>query len=376
MKKKLSALIIAGFTLAASPAAEAQIFKKLTNQGSSDSNNSGQQGSSGSGKQDKGGSKILGEGLINTTFTADEYGISGIYYRKARSSGNVYMNLFEVSVCTEKSDAKGAQDLPACIKLKIQKPVLTYSGNVNIEEYSGEAWDYAFPTYLARNKQMYFRNSSNIPNIFTLDEGVLYEAPDNMNSAFTGQVDWNSMDWDYLLNEGLFFVKNKEDLDKWAKPDKEAFKAKIREQVEGINAIYKEVEDKKKAGNQMPVIGKLNTKAIQDLAFKTYVEKYEPINKGWTHLYAYVHGNEWVNKKAKDLLGNWYDTHRELHVVIVRKSPSGECRADLMYYVEMYENGKYNPASGKVTGPVSYIGMPGGPVPCDKATAFKATLAK
>lgn len=374
MKKQIAALFIGAFTLALVPSAEAQLLKKLVNSGSGQDNK--EQTPKENGKQDKGGSKIIGEGLISTGFTADEFGISGNYYRKAKSSGNVYINLFELSVCTEKSDAKGAQDLPACLKLNIVKPKLYASGNVESESSSGEVWDYAHPTYLTRTKQLYFRNSGNVSSIFSIEEGVLYELPNNMSSSFSGEVNWDNINWDYMLESGTFYVKNKDDLDKWANPDKEAFKKKIREHVEGVNAIYKEIEAKKKAGTAMPSIGKLNTKVLQDQAFRTYVAKYESINKGWTHQYCYVHGNEWQVKQAKDNTGKLYDHHRELQVVIVRTSPSGECRADLMFYVEMYENGKPNPATGKVTGPVSYIGMPGGPVPCDKATSFKAGLAK
>lgn len=374
MKKQILAVCVGALMLAVSPSANAQLLKKLVNSGAGDGNQG--KTTQESGKQTKGGSKILGEGIISTNFTADEFGISGNYYRKSKSTGNVYLNLFELSVCTEKSDAKGAQDLPACLKLKMELSVLYSSGDVKAESSSGDLWDYAHPTYLTRTKQLFFRNSGNVSNIFSIEEGVLYVAPSNMNSAFTGQVNWDNMDWDYLLEEGRFYVKNKDDLDKWANPDKDAFKKTIREHVEGINAVYKEVEDKKKAGTAMPTIGKLNTKVLQDQAFRTYVAKYESINKGWTHQYCYVHGNEWQVKQAKDNTGKLYDHHRELQVVIVRTSPSGECRADLMYYVEMYENGKPNPATGKVTGPVSYIGMPGGPVPCDKASAFKTGLAK
>ena len=82
-----------------------------------------------------------------------------------------------------------------------------------------------------------------------------------------------------------------------------------------------------------------------------------------------------VNKKKYLPNGQQVESHRELHVVIVRKNPQGQCKADLMYYVEIFENGKYNP-EGKVTGPVSYIGMPGGYLPCEKAAAFKSKLAK
>lgn len=375
MKNIILFLTILLFSLLNVQEAEAQFMKKLLDPNAqTQPQQTNEQANTPSNNSGKGKSAIIGANEVPSEFKADDFNISGVYYRRSRSSGLVYKNLFELSVCNEKSDAKGAENLTACFKLKIVEPSQTYSGNVTLQESNGNKWDYAYPTYLERTKQLYFPGGQGTPNIFSLAEGVLYEAPGNMNTAFSGQVDWDKMDWDYLYEKRVIYVKNLDDLDKWENPDKEEFKAKIKEHVSGINAIYKEIEDKKKSANELPTIGKLNTKVLQNQAFKTYFEKYEPINKGWTHMYAYVHGDKWENKKAKDVFGQWYDTHRELHVVIVRKSPTGECRADLMYYVEMYENGTYNAQTGKVTGPVSYIGMPGGPVPCEKAGSFKSKL--
>ena len=182
--------------------------------------------------------------------------------------------------------------------------------------------------------------------------------------------------WQDLAKSSSILVKNKEDLGKWDNVDVNLVKEKVTAQHNQILAIYDEQKNNRTSKTEMPTIGKLNTKFIQDRALKTYNEKYESINKGWKHHYMYVHGNEWVNKKAKDRNGILRDTHRELQVVIVRTSPSGECRADLMFYVELFENGKYDAANGKVTGPVSYIGMPGGIIPCPKVEEFRSKLTK
>lgn len=216
--------------------------------------------------------------------------------------------------------------------------------------------------------------------MFQIEPGVIFMSPSNYTGVIIGtepSFKKDDFNWKYYVEYGTFYVKNKDDLKKWTYSEEVVDKVKtaIAELSESINSIYSEVESKRNANNEMPSMGKLNSKFIQDRALKTYKEKYDPIHKGWTADYMYVHGNEWVNKKKYLPNGQQVESHRELQVVIVRKNAQGQCKADLMYYVEIFENGKYNP-EGKVTGPVSYIGMPGGYLPCEKAAAFKSKLAK
>ena len=350
----------------------AQLLKKLKDTATGKTESSSSSNSSSSGK---GSSKMIGESEINDEFKVDEYGFNGIYYSQTKRG--IIKAKFEFEICKDKSTAKGAEDMPGCLKLKYEIP----EDNSTIWRNTDAVDGYAYPQSAITTKNMYFPKRGMFGDLFQIAEGVFLMTPNNASSSFTGS-DANALkddyDFKYIVESGSFFVKNKEELSKWtATPEIiELVKTKIQEALRSVQSIYAEVEGKKNAKNEMPSIGKLNTKFIQDRALKTYKEKYEPINKGWTHDYMYVHGNEWVNKKKYLPNGQLVESHRELHVVIVRKNPQGQCKADLMYYVEIFENGKYDAANGKVTGPVSYVDMPGGYLPCEKAAAFKSKLAK
>lgn len=325
--------------------------------------------------EQKKGTKLKGEDLIDKNFIEDEYGISGIYYYQ--NASGIFPAKFDLSISDKKSTDKGAEDMPAFVKLKYS---IAYEerGNIKVNEDDRESY-YVHAYNLMTHKELYFESGGFAP-IFQLAPGVFLKVPGNTSTSFSGSDAsvnrYNDDDWKYLAEYGTIYVKNKADLSKWAAPDINLIKTKVMDHVNKVQETYAMVNAKKNSKTEMPSIGKLNSKFIQDRALKTYKEKYDPINKGWTHHYMYVHGNEWVNKKKYNAVGVLVDTHRELQVVIVRTSPKGECRADLMYYNELYVNGKYDAANGLVSGPVSYIGMPGGVLPCEKTIAFKAKLAK
>lgn len=282
----------------------------------------------------------------------------------------------EFAVCKEFSKAKGAEDLPACLEFKYEIP----ESNTTIWRGSNTIDEYAHPQNLMANKSLFFPQRGMWGAIFQLEEGVLFMMSSRDNGFITGRdAKAKEADFDFtsITESGTFCVKNIDDIKKWTATPEVVAKVKVAIQtaLKNVDDVYAVVESKKNAKNEMPSMGKLNSKFIQDRALKTYKEKYDPIHKGWTADYMYVHGNEWVNKKKILPNGQQVESHRELQVVIVRKNAQGQCKADLMYYVEIFENGKYNP-EGKVTGPVSYIGMPGGYLPCEKAAAFKSKLAK
>jgi hypothetical protein len=321
-----------------------------------------------------GSSKMIGDKEISDEFTTDEYGLNGIYY--AQTKNGITKNKFQFEVCKDKSTAKGAENMPGCLFFHYEIP----ESNSNISKGKFHNDGYAHPENLIRTKSLYFAGNY-FGDMFQIEPGVILMSPNNAKGAIGGAEPWykkDNFDWKYFIEYGFFYVKNKEDLKKWtySAEVEDKVRTALNELNESISSIYSEVEGKKNANNEMPSMGKLNSKFIQDRALKTYKEKYEPINKGWTHDYMYVHGNDWVNKKKYLPNGQQVESHRELQVVIVRRNPQGQCKADLMYYVEIFENGKYDAANGKVTGPVSYIGMPGGYLPCEKSEAFKSKLAK
>lgn len=365
-KTKTFALLFIGiFFLVGNQSAEAQLLKKLKETAS---------GKTESTSTSKGSSAMIGASEINDEFKTDEFGLNGIYY--AQTNKGITKNKFEFEICKDKSTAKGAQDMPGCISFKYEIPETNSTIWRNTVHNDG----YAHPESLLRIQKLYF-DGRGYGDLFQIEPGVIFMSASNWKGVIIGtEPAFKRVDFDLksYINSGSFYVKNKEDLKKWnySVEIEEKVKNAMTESMETINSIYSEVEGKRNANNEMPSIGKLNTKFIQDRALKTYKEKYDPINKGWTHNYMYVHGNEWVNKKKYLPNGQLVESHRELHVVIVRTNPQGQCKADLMYYVEIFENGNYDAANGKVTGPVSYIGMPGGYLPCEKATAFKSKLAK
>ncbi len=366
MKKNLATTIALVLLLAVAPQANAQLLKKLKEAATG--------GSTEAPTVSKGGSNLIGASEINDEFTPDEYGLNGIYY--AQTNRGILKAKMQFFVCKEFSKAKGAEDLPACLEFKYEIP----ETNTTIWRGSNTIDEYAHPQNLLANKTLFFPSRGMYGAIFQLEDGVLFMMDKSYDGFITG-IDAKAKEADFdftsISKSGFFYLKNKEDIKKWTATPEIIAKVKtaIQTALKNVDDVYAVVESKKNAKNEMPSMGKLNSKFIQDRALKTYKEKYDAINKGWTTDYMYVHGNEWVNKKKYLPNGQLVESHRELHVVIVRKNPQGQCKADLMYYVEIFENGKYNP-EGKVTGPVSYIGMPGGYLPCEKAAAFKSKLAK
>lgn len=358
-------LLVVCFLLGNIQFSNAQLLKKLKESAT---------GKTESTSTSKGGSNMIGASEINDEFTADEYGLNGIYY--AQTKKGISKNKFEFELCKDKSKAKGADGMPACIFFKYEIP----ESNSTIWRNTVNNEGYAHPESFLRTKRLYF-SGQGYGDLIQIEPGVIFMSASNWKGVIIGtepsfkKEDFNLKDY---INSGSFYVKNKEDLKDWTYSEviEEKVKNAMTEAMETINSIYSEVEGRRNANNEMPSMGKLNTKFIQDRALKTYKEKYDPINKGWTADYMYVHGNEWVNKKKYLPNGQLVESHRELHVVIVRKNPQGQCKADLMYYVEIFENGKYNEANGKISGPVSYMGMPGGYLPCEKTTAFKSKLAR
>ncbi len=369
MKKTKSIFLALTLMLLVAPTAEAQLLKKLKQAVTGEEQQTNTNNNS-TASNAKASSAMIGDKEISDEFTVDEFGLNGIYYTQTKRG--ITKNKFQFELCKDKSTAKGAQDMPGCILFKYEIP----ESNTTIWRNTVNNDGYAHPESLKRIKKLYF-SGRGYGDLIQIETGVILMSPSNYKGAIE-RFKKDDFDWKYYVEYGFFYVKNKEDLKKWAYSNEviEKLKAAMTELSESISSIYSEVEGKKNANNEMPSMGKLNSKFIQDRALKTYKEKYEPINKGWTHDYMYVHGNDWVNKKKFLPNGQQVESHRELQVVIVRKNPQGQCKADLMYYVEIFENGKYNAANGKVTGPVSYIGMPGGYLPCEKTVAFKAKLAK
>lgn len=364
--KTITLLFMGVFFLIGNQTAEAQLLKKLKD--AAEGKTSSTPNSS------KGSSKMIGESEVSNDFVVDEYGFNGIYYSQTKN-GIIKTNM-QFEICKEKSKAKGAEDMQACISLKYEIP----ETNTTIWRSTVHNDGYAIPESIKRNNRLYFEGRG-YGDIFQIEPGVLFMSASNWKGVISSSdpsFKKENFDFEDYVKSGSFYVKNKEDVNKWTNSPEtqEKLRTIMTETMETISSIYSEVEGKKNANNEMPSIGKLNSKFIQDRALKTYKEKYDPINKGWTHNYMYVHGNEWVNKKKYLPNGQLVESHRELHVVIVRTNPQGQCKADLMYYVEVFENGKYDAANGKVTGPVSYVGMPGGYLPCEKTTAFKSKLAK
>ena len=363
--KTSTGLIIICLALANIQFSNAQLLKKIKNATS---------GKSEASATTKASSNLIGAAEINDEFASDTFGFNGIYY--SQMSKGIAKNKFEFEICKDKSKAKGAENMPACISFKYEIP----EDNSTIWRNTVYNDGYAVAESVVRNNMIHF-SGQGYGDVFQLEPGVLFMSASNWKGVIVGiepsfkKDDFNMADY---YKSGSFFVKNKEDLKKWVHTveNEEKLKTSMTQTMETINSIYGEVEGKRNAKNEMPTIGKLNSKFIQERALKTYKEKYDPINKGWTHNYMYVHGNEWVNKKKYLPNGQLVESHRELHVVIVRTNPQGQCKADLMYYVEIFENGKYDAANGKVTGPVSYMGMPGGYLPCEKTVAFKSKLAK
>jgi hypothetical protein len=372
MKQSYFAFFAIALSLLCTADLQAQLLKKIKQTASDESLQTNSSQSNATGKSSSG--PLIGASEINDEFIVDEFGLNGIYY--TQMNRGISKNKFQFEICKDKSTAKGAQNMPGCIFFNYEIP----ETNTTIWKNKVSNDGYAIPESLLRTKRLYFAGQG-YGDMFLIEPGVIFMSPSNWKGVIESiepQFKKEGFNLKDYINSGSFYVKNKDELNKWVySPEvEEKVRTAMTELTESISSIYAEVEGRRNANNEMPSMGKLNTKFIQDRALKTYKEKYDPINKGWTHDYMYVHGNEWVNKKKYLPNGQLVESHRELQVVIVRKNPQGQCKADLMYYVEIFENGTYNAAQGKVTGPVSYVGMPGGYLPCEKAEAFKAKLAK
>ena len=301
----------------------------------------------------------------------DPYGLSGIYYVKDQKDGTIYTAKLQVSFCTDKTKIKGATHLLECMEVNT-----TYAyerRSKEVETFTGRGYgDYLFVALLEEQKTAVFSGRHG-GSLMQVAPGVFIETPDNYKDGVfdTNKDALEKYDWAYLMSSGRILAKNLEDLETWN--DKEKVKTTLTNTSEQYRTIVSSLENAKKAAVDMPALGSLNSKALQTQALKAYNERYNAVNKDWTHHYVYVHGKDWrvlTQKHTGKTLG------REVAVVIARTSPKGECRADLMNFVEPFEDGAYQPSKGYISGAISYIGMPGGALPCEKIEQFKAKLAK
>lgn len=312
---------------------------------------------------------ILGENFITDEFKADEYGISGIYYMKKLDEPLVSKIKLELSVSEKKSTEKNATHLPAYMKLLFTTPKKNDYGELELEKDEEEA-DYAWAGLLVN--EGIFATSSTV----RVTDGVFFIPPGNAILSFykTAHEDGS---WDYYMESGFLIVRNVEDFEVW-KNKREEIQAAAVKAYKSKQDLYASIKAAKVANVEMPKMGKLNSAARQQQALKAYNKKYgSATSRGWTHHYAYIHGDDWKYvTKIENGINTGKPFYREIAMVITRTSDKGECRADLMRYTELYQNGDYQLSTGDVPGPISFMGMPGGILPCERMEAFKSKLAK
>lgn len=350
---------------------QAQLLKKLKDKVQ---NNNTESSSGSSTSNPSKAKKEIPLSVIRADYNEDDYGFSGIYYYQGQFG--VYPAKFDFDICKNRSTIKGAEDVPACITLSYS---IAYQEDRYDEPRADNASfenDYGYAYNVMHNKQFTVSAyRSGLGAIFQLEPGVIFITPSNTGSHFFNKNaavnDYRDEQWDYLASYGTVYLKDKSKLKDWASLNTAYLKSKIMEQSQNLQNVYAELEAKKHEATEMPSIGSLNSKVLQKRALESYNQKYSKINAGWKHDYMYIHSSEWFYKKKLNIFGQEVESHREIHAVIVRTSPNGECRADLMFYVEPFESGTYHEDRGFIAGPVSYQGMPGGILNCNKASSFK-----
>jgi hypothetical protein len=314
---------------------------------------------------------------LKTDVTEDEFGISGVYYYLSDGK-DVIPSIFNFEMCKGMSTIKGAEDVPDCFEIRL---TIGYYNDYMEPDFDRNNFtsNYGYVFNLTNNNKFMADNYGRLGRFYMLEEGVIINPPRNETSRLSKVESIENLtdeDWESIIERSIIFVKDKSKLTDWQNIDKAYLKEAIIEHTISLSEAYAALEARKHAATEMPSVGALNSKSIRDLAVKTYNEGLGARNKGWTILYAYVHQNEWKNKVKYDVFGKPYKSHRQTNAVIVRKSPSGQCRADLMLYVEPYEDGNYQASKGYIAKAVSYAGMPGGIVPCEKVEAFKSKALK
>lgn len=372
MKKSFNCflvLVIAFFTITTS---NAQLLKKLKDKVQAATS---QNESSESTTKTKGSKKEIPLSAVRADFKEDDYGFSGIYYYQGEFG--VFPAKFDFDICKNMSTIKGAEDVPACITLDYS--IAYQENNYSAPRADNASFenDYGYAYNVMHNKQFTISGvRSGLGAIFQVELGVIFITPSNTGTHFFNKSaavnDYSDEMWEYVASGGTVFVKDKTKLQEWSSINIDYLKSKILEQSKNLQNVYKELEAKKHEATEMPAIGSLNSSILQKRALESYNKKYGKINAGWKHDYMYIHSNEWFYKKKFNIFGQEVESHREIHAVIVRTSPNGECRADLMFYVEPFESGKYHEDRGFIAGPVSYQGMPGGILSCDKASKYKS----
>ncbi|MDV7397128.1 hypothetical protein RZS08_37355, partial [Arthrospira platensis SPKY1] len=120
----------------------------------------------------------------------------------------------EFEICKDKSTAKGAENMPGCMKFKYEIP----ENNSTIWRNTDAVDGYAYPQSAITTKNMYFPKRGMFGDLFQIADGVFLMAPNNTSSSFTGS-DASALkedyDFKYIVESGSFFVKNKEELNKW-----------------------------------------------------------------------------------------------------------------------------------------------------------------
>jgi hypothetical protein len=403
--KHLKLILSVAIALTVTVPAQSQILKKLKNKVEKEvkkevdkqiNGNTSSTGSSTASSQNSTSSGNGGEGIatgidvfgqappkpefkiedLKTEVTEDEFGISGVYY--LRHGEDIIPNIFNLAMCKGMSTIKGAEDVPDCFEIFL---TIGYYNDYREPDYDRNNFtsNYGYVFNLTNNKKFVADNFGRLGRFYQLEDGVIINPPANETNRLSEVESIESLtdaDWKSIIEGSLIFVKDKTKLADWENIDKDYLKAALIEHTQSLSDAYATLEARKYAATEMPTVGTLNSKSIRDLAFKTYNEGLGARNKGWTTMYAYVHQNEWANKVKYDAFGKPYKSHRQTNAVIVRKSPKGECRADLMLYAEPYEDGNYQASKGYIARPVSYVGMPGGIVPCDKAENFKSKTLK
>lgn len=177
----------------------AQLLKKLKDNAS---------GKTESSSSSKGSSKMIGESEINDEFSVDEFGVNGIYF--AQTKNGITKNKFEFEVCKDKSKAKGADGLPACISFKYEIP----ESNTTIWRNKIFNDGYAHPENLIRSNRLFFSGEM-FGDVFQIEPGVLFMSASNWKGVIIGTyASFRKDDFDLksYINSGHFYVKNKEDL--------------------------------------------------------------------------------------------------------------------------------------------------------------------